>query len=66
PDKFVLIGDIVEEKISETRSKVIEGTVLEVSEYVSPGGTDSAAQILILCIYPTKALPGDQLSKKIN
>ncbi len=32
PDKFVLIGDIVEEKISETRSKVIEGTVLEISD----------------------------------
>ena len=32
PDKFVLIGDIVEEKITDTKSKIIEGTVLETSD----------------------------------
>ena len=32
PNKFILVGDIVEEKISETRSKILEGNVLKVSE----------------------------------
>lgn len=32
PDKFILIGDIIEEKISENKSKVLEGEVLEVSD----------------------------------
>jgi len=31
PDKFILIGDIVEEKISETQSIILEGTILRVS-----------------------------------
>lgn len=32
PDKFILIGDLVEEKISETQSKIIEGEILKVSD----------------------------------
>jgi hypothetical protein len=32
PDKFILIGDIVEEKISETQSKIVEGRILGVSD----------------------------------
>ena len=32
PDKFILIGDIIEEKISETKSRILEGKILEVSE----------------------------------
>lgn len=32
PDKFILLGDIVEEKISETEYRILEGTVLKVSD----------------------------------
>lgn len=32
PNKYILIGDIVEEKISENRFRIIEGSILEVSE----------------------------------
>ena len=32
PGKFILIGDIVEEKISQTQSKILEGRVLKVSD----------------------------------
>ena len=32
PDKFILIGDLVEEKISETQSKIIEGKILKISD----------------------------------
>ncbi|RLC15199.1 MAG: hypothetical protein DRI57_13220 [Deltaproteobacteria bacterium] len=32
PDQFVLLGDIVEEKISETRYRITEGKVLKVSD----------------------------------
>ncbi|MDJ0817607.1 MAG: hypothetical protein QNJ58_15460 [Desulfobacterales bacterium] len=32
PDKFILIGDIVEEKISDTQSKILEGKILKVSD----------------------------------
>jgi hypothetical protein len=32
PDKFILIGDIVEEKITDGKSKIIGGTVLEVCD----------------------------------
>jgi UDP-2,3-diacylglucosamine pyrophosphatase LpxH len=32
PDKFVLIGDIVETKISKTKSKILEGNILEISD----------------------------------
>ncbi len=32
PAKFILIGDLVEEKISETQSKIIEGKILKVSD----------------------------------
>lgn len=32
PNKFILVGDIVEEKISKTKSKILEGNVLKVSE----------------------------------
>ncbi len=32
PDKFILIGDLVEEKISQTQSKIIEGEILKVSD----------------------------------
>lgn len=31
-DKFILIGDLVEEKISETQSKIVEGKILKVSD----------------------------------
>ena len=30
PTKFVLLGEIVEEKMSETQSKILEGTVLKI------------------------------------
>jgi uncharacterized NAD(P)/FAD-binding protein YdhS len=30
PNQFVLLGDIVEEKVSDFKSKIIEGTVIEV------------------------------------
>jgi len=32
PDKFILIGDIVEERISGSKSKILEGNILEVSD----------------------------------
>lgn len=32
PDKFILIGDLVEKEISETQSKIIEGKILKVSD----------------------------------
>lgn len=32
PDKFILIGDIIEEQISENKSKILEGKVLEISD----------------------------------
>jgi len=32
PNKFVLIGEIVEEKMSETQSRILEGTVLKTSD----------------------------------
>jgi len=32
PNKFILIGDILEETISETQSKIIEGKVLKISD----------------------------------
>ena len=32
PDKFILIGNLVEESISNTKSKILEGKVLEVSD----------------------------------
>ena len=32
PDKFILIGDIVEEKISENQSIIVEGKILKVSD----------------------------------
>ncbi len=32
PEKFILIGDIIEEKISEHKSKILEGNVLEISD----------------------------------
>ncbi len=32
PDKFILIGGIVEEKISGTQSKIIEGKILKISD----------------------------------
>lgn len=32
PDKFILIGDIVEERISESKSKILEGNILEISD----------------------------------
>jgi hypothetical protein len=31
PNKFILIGDILEEEISETQSKIIEGKILKIS-----------------------------------
>jgi len=32
PDKFILIGDIVEERISGSKSKILEGNILEVTD----------------------------------
>ncbi len=32
PNKFILLGDIIEEKISNTRFKIIEGNVIEASD----------------------------------
>jgi hypothetical protein len=32
PDKFVLLSDIVEEKLSETKFKIIEGHVLKATD----------------------------------
>ena len=32
PDQFILLGDLVEEQISPTRSKINEGEILKVSE----------------------------------
>ena len=32
PNKFILLGDIVEEKISETKYRIMEGNILEVSD----------------------------------
>ena len=32
PDKFILIGDIIEEQISETQSKIVEAKILKVSD----------------------------------
>ncbi|MCP4687799.1 MAG: hypothetical protein GY859_07095 [Desulfobacterales bacterium] len=38
PDKFILIGDIIEEKISNARSQILEASILEIS--------DSGAEIM--------------------
>ena len=32
PDKFILLGDIVEEKISDTKYRIIAGNILKVSD----------------------------------
>jgi len=32
PDKFILLGDISEEKISETKSRITEGKILKISD----------------------------------
>jgi hypothetical protein len=32
PNKFILIGDVVEEKISENKYRILEGTIIEVSD----------------------------------
>jgi len=32
PDKFILIGNLVEQKISENQSKILAGKVLKVSD----------------------------------
>ena len=32
PNKFLLIGDIVEERISDTQSKILEAKVLEIRD----------------------------------
>jgi len=32
PNKFILIGDVVEEKISGTKYRILEGTILRVSK----------------------------------
>lgn len=32
PDKFILIGDIIEEEISKNKSKILEGKILEISD----------------------------------
>ncbi len=32
PDKFILLGDIVEEKITDTKFRVLEGRIIKVSD----------------------------------
>lgn len=32
PDKFILIGDVVEEKISGNKHRILEGKILKVSD----------------------------------
>jgi hypothetical protein len=32
PNKFILMGDVVEEKISETKYRILEGNIIKVSE----------------------------------
>ena len=32
PDKFILLGDLVEERISETKYQIISGSILKVSD----------------------------------
>ena len=32
PDRFVLLGNVVEEKISDFKSRIIEGTIIEVCD----------------------------------
>lgn len=32
PEKFILLGDLVEEKISDTKSRIIAGSILKVSD----------------------------------
>ncbi|ETR72315.1 MAG: hypothetical protein OMM_07588 [Candidatus Magnetoglobus multicellularis str. Araruama] len=46
PNKFILIGDILEEMISVTQSKIIEGKILKVS--------DSAKEIREAYLYEKK------------
>ena len=46
PNKFILIGDILEEMISVTQSKIIEGKILTVS--------DSAKEIREAYLYEKK------------
>ena len=31
PDKFILLGDIVEEKITDTKFRILEGRIIQVS-----------------------------------
>lgn len=32
PNKFILLGDIVEEKITDTKFKILEGRIIKVSD----------------------------------
>lgn len=32
PDQFILLGNLVEKKISDTQYKIVEGTILKVSD----------------------------------
>jgi hypothetical protein len=32
PDKFILLGDIVEEKITDTKYRILEGNIIKVSD----------------------------------
>ena len=32
PDQFILLGNLVEQKISDTQYKIVEGTILKVSD----------------------------------
>lgn len=32
PDKFILLGDIVEEKITDTKFRILEGRIIQVSD----------------------------------
>ncbi len=32
PEKFILLGDLVEEKISDTKFKIVAGSILKVSD----------------------------------
>jgi hypothetical protein len=32
PDKFILLGDVIEEKIQENKYRILEGRILKVSD----------------------------------
>ncbi len=41
PDKFILLGDLKEERLSDTKYRILEGTILKIS--------DDAKEIRMAC-----------------